>query len=161
MDGLPPIRKLTPTTCPYCGVGCGVLAAPVLRTAVAEFTAETSIAATLTPVRNDHFGARISVSGLLAGADFSAQIRDVPGEIVVLPRTALDYFGEKFLDSSTPADVAAALGRPVLFATGMSEIVEQLEALAAGATPAGPPVPTATNGIFWAAKRGHRDVAAG
>ena len=28
MDGLPPLRGLTRTTCPYCGVGCGVLAAP-------------------------------------------------------------------------------------------------------------------------------------
>jgi assimilatory nitrate reductase catalytic subunit len=36
MDGLPrppgattpPLRDLTPTTCPYCGVGCGVLAGP-------------------------------------------------------------------------------------------------------------------------------------
>ncbi len=29
MDGMPsPVRKLTRTTCPYCGVGCGVLAGP-------------------------------------------------------------------------------------------------------------------------------------
>ena len=142
-------------------VGCGTLAAPVLAGLFAEFTAETGIPATVQPVRNEHFGARINVSGLLTGADFGAQLRDRPGDVVVLPRTALDYFGRRFLDSSTPADVETALGRPLLFATALSEVVEQLEALAAGADHLDPALPAATNGIFWAGARGHRDVAAG
>ena len=145
----------------HLAVGCGALAAPVLARAFAELTEETGIDATVIPVRNDHFGARINVSGLLTGADFATQLRDAPGDVVVLPRTALDYFGQKFLDSSTPADVEVTLGRPMLYATAISEVVEQLEALAAGAAPAGPALPAATNGIFWSAQRGHRDVAAG
>jgi hypothetical protein len=80
--------------------------------------------------------------------------------VVVLPRTSLDYFGRRFLDSSTPAELEASLGRPVLFATSMSEVVEGLAAIAAGATHLDPALPDATNGIFWA-ERGHRDVAAG
>jgi NifB/MoaA-like Fe-S oxidoreductase len=142
-------------------VGSGLLAAPVLASAIAEFSAQTGIAATVTPVRNDHFGERINVAGLLTGADFAAQLKDVPGDVVVLPRTSLDYFGRRFLDSSTPAELEAALGRPLLFATAMSEVVEGLESLAAGAYTLDPALPTATNGIHWAMRGGHRDVAAG
>ncbi|MGH2603571.1 MAG: DUF512 domain-containing protein, partial [Dehalococcoidia bacterium] len=112
-------------------VGCGTLAAPVLAHAFAEFTEETGITATVTAVRNEHFGGRINVSGLLTGADFTTQLRDAPGDLIVLPRTSLDYFGDRFLDSSTPAEVEAALGRPVLFATSMGEFVESLETIAA------------------------------
>jgi NifB/MoaA-like Fe-S oxidoreductase len=140
-------------------VGCATLAAPVLADAFREFSAMTSIAVTVTPVRNDHFGERINVSGLLTGADFAAQLRDVPGDIVVLPRTALDYFGHRFLDSSTPLEVEESLGRPVIFATSMSEVVELLESVGAGAAHIEPGLPSATNGIFWSPERGHRDVA--
>src|SRR5215211_657215 len=141
-------------------VGCGTLAAPVLAQAFAEFSAETGIPATVVPVRNDHFGERINVSGLLTGADYAAQLRDAPGDLVVLPRTSLDYFGRRFLDSSTPAELEAVLGRPLIFATAISEVVEALEAIAAGADHLDPALPDATNGIFWA-ERGHRDVAVG
>jgi len=136
------------------------IAAPVLARAFAEFSAETGIPATVVPVRNDHFGERINVSGLLTGADYAAQLRDAPGDLVVLPRTSLDYFGRRFLDSSTPAELEAALGRPLVFATAIGEVVEALEAIAAGADHLDPAVPDATNGIFWA-ERGHRDVAVG
>lgn len=142
-------------------VGCGSLAAPVLRDLFAEFTGETGIEATVYPVENVHFGARINVSGLLAGADIAAQLRDVPGDLIVLPRPALDYFGTRFLDSQTPAEVEQAVGRPLLFASALSEVVEGLEQIAQGAGHVDPARPAATNGIFWSAERGHRDVAAG
>jgi putative radical SAM enzyme (TIGR03279 family) len=141
-------------------VGCGTLSAPVLRAAFAEFADETGMPATVVPVRNEHFGERINVSGLLTGADFAAQLQDVPGDLIVLPRTSLDYFGRRFLDSSTPGELEASLGRPLVFATSMSEVVEVLGAIAAGASHLDPSLPGATNGIFWA-ERGHRDVAAG
>jgi putative radical SAM enzyme (TIGR03279 family) len=152
MPALPEVRL---------AVGCGTLSAPVLADAFAGFSELTGIPATVTPVRNEHFGERINVSGLLTGADFAAQLRDVPGDLIVLPRTALDYFGHRFLDSSTPADVEASLGRPLIFATSISEVVEQLTAIAAGAGHLDPALPSATNGIFWSAERGHRDVAIG
>jgi NifB/MoaA-like Fe-S oxidoreductase len=141
-------------------VGCGALTGPVLAGAFGEFSAETGLPATVVPVRNEHFGERINVSGLLTGADFAAQLRDVPGDVIVLPRTSLDYFGRRFLDSSTPLELETALGRPLVFATAMSEVVEALEAIAAGADHLDPALPEVTNGIFWA-ERGHRDVAVG
>jgi NifB/MoaA-like Fe-S oxidoreductase len=141
-------------------VGGGTLAAPVLTEAFRQFSTETGMPVTVVPVRNDHFGERINVSGLLTGADFSAQFRDVPADVIVLPRTSLDYFGRRFLDSSTPQDLESRLGRPLVFATAMSEVVEALEAIASGAEHLDPALPDVTNGIFWAA-RGHRDVAAG
>jgi putative radical SAM enzyme (TIGR03279 family) len=146
---LPPVRLV---------VRCGTLIAPVLERLFAEFSAETGIAATVTPVPNAHFGERINVSGLLTGGDFAARLASVDGDLLVLPRTALDYFGRRFLDSSTPAELERTLGRPVLFATALSEVVEGLTALATGTARLDPALPAATNGIFWAAGRGHRDV---
>jgi len=142
-------------------IGCATLIAPTLTRLFAEFSLETGIEARVVPVRNDHFGERINVSGLLTGADYAAQLHDQPGDLVVLPRTSLDYFGRRFLDSSTPAELESALGRPVVFATMLSEVVEALDTLASGAPHLDPALPAATNGIFWAEGRGHRDVAVG
>jgi NifB/MoaA-like Fe-S oxidoreductase len=118
----------------------------------AELSALTGVGVQVVPVRNEHFGARINVSGLLTGKDIVATLaQEALGEVVLLPRTALDYFGRKFLDDTTPADVECALGRPVLFASALSDVVEQLDRFASGVRPE-PVTPAATNGILWAAR---------
>jgi putative radical SAM enzyme (TIGR03279 family) len=131
-------------------VACGTLIAPVLARLFADFDARLGTRTRVVPVPNRHFGPRINVSGLLVAADVIAALaREAPGDVVVLPRTALDYFGRKFLDDGTPDDVARALGRPVVFASTLREVAEHLPRLARGI--ASPPQHRAvTNGIFWA-----------
>ena len=71
------------------------------------------------PIRNDFFGPRITVSGLLTGQDIVAQLKDTPlGEAVLLPGNLLRSGEETLLDDLTVSDLQAALGRPVLATDG-------------------------------------------
>ena len=45
------------------------------------------------------------------------------GDLVVLPRHALDHAGALFLDGATPDDVSAALATPIAFASTMSDLL--------------------------------------
>ena len=125
-------------------IACGRLIGPVLTRLTAEFAAETGLEATVHPVTNTLFGERVNVSGLLSGADYVRTLADTDADLVLLPRTSLDYFGERFLDSMTVAEVEAGIGAPVAFATSLSEA---FEALREG--PHRPEAASAPNGAFW------------
>ena len=103
-------------------LACGTLIAPTLSRLASELTSLTGIEARVVPVENRFFGPRVTVSGLLTAADIieSLRGRDL-GDLVVLPRHALDHAGALFLDDATPDDVSAALATPVAFASTMSE----------------------------------------
>ena len=125
-------------------IACGTLIGPVLTRLTEEFSAETGIEASVHPVRNTLFGERVNVSGLLSGKDFVRTLGGSDADLVLLPRTSLDYFGERFLDSMTVAEVEEGIGSPVAFATSLSEA---FEALRAG--PHAPEPAAAPNGAFW------------
>ena len=65
-------------------------------------------------IRNDFFGERITVSGLITGQDLVAQLdgKDL-GEAVLLPDCMLKSDEDIFLDDMTLAEVASALQVPV------------------------------------------------
>jgi putative radical SAM enzyme (TIGR03279 family) len=108
-------------------LACGVLVAPTLSAMALEFASLTGTDVHVAPVENRLFGPRVTVSGLLAGADIVASLRDRDlGELVVLPRNALDHAGALFLDDATPDDVSAALATPVAFASTLSDLLRLL-----------------------------------
>ncbi|MDB5079135.1 MAG: hypothetical protein JWP00_1059 [Chloroflexi bacterium] len=89
----------------------------------------------LLTVVNKTLGRTVTVAGLLTGKDVIAALqaleasgRDL-GEVIYLPQVMLDKkgYGARFLDDLTPADVETALGRPVVMASVMSEVWEDLE----------------------------------
>ena len=125
-------------------MACGRLIGPVLERLTAEFAAETGIEASVHPVTNTLFGERVNVSGLLSGDDFVRTLAGIEADLVLLPRTSLDYFGERFLDSMTVAEVEAGIGAPVAFATSLSEAFEAIQA-----GPQAPEPASAPNGVFW------------
>ena len=125
-------------------IACGRLIGPVLTRLTAEFAAETGIEASVHPVTNTLFGERVNVSGLLSGADYVRTLAGTEADLVLLPRTSLDYFGERFLDSMTVAEVTEGIGAPVAFATSLSEA---FDALREG--PHAPEPGVAPNGAFW------------
>ncbi len=125
-------------------MACGRLIGPVLERLTEEFAAETGIEASVHPVTNTLFGERVNVSGLLSGDDFVRTLAGVEADLVLLPRTSLDYFGERFLDSMTVAEVEAGIGAPVAFATSLSEAFEAIQA-----GPQAPEPASAPNGVFW------------
>ena len=92
-----------------------------------EMATLTSIDAAVVPVENRFWGPRVTVSGLLTAGDIAAALRKAPrADLVALPRTSLDYAGQRFLDDGTPQDIEEAAGTPILFADNLSELLRHL-----------------------------------
>ncbi|MGI8552370.1 MAG: DUF512 domain-containing protein [Dehalococcoidia bacterium] len=136
-------------------IASGILIAPTLARMAEEVSAVTGMKIRVTPVENSLFGESIRVSGLLGAGDFIGTLRPgVLGDVVFLPRNALDYFGHHFLDDGTPADVERVLGRPVAFATTWSELLDQLREMQRGIDRFLTSPNRSTNGKFWAISPG-------
>ncbi len=125
-------------------IGTANLIAPTLARVAAEFSEMTGADVRVQGVTNTVFGERVNVSGLVCGKDYVEQLASLPGDIVILPRPSLDYFGEKFLDSMTIDEAGAALGRPLAFAAFWSDVLDILEH-----GPRRPGPNEAPNGAFW------------
>ncbi len=128
---------------------CGTLIAPTLTRLGTEFESATGVSITVHAVENAFFGPRVNVSGLLTAGDIERHLRGVAlGDLVMMPRYALDYTGAKFLDDRTPAELQSALGVPIAFASTLREALqivgEPLESDVTGAS-----VGTTTNGKSW------------
>ena len=62
------------------------------------------------PIRNDFFGERITVAGLITGQDLIAQLKGKDlGEVLIIPETMLRFGEEVFLDDITVSQVESAL----------------------------------------------------
>jgi putative radical SAM enzyme (TIGR03279 family) len=130
-------------------LAAATLIAPTLDRLGRELAVAAGIDVTTRAVENRYFGSRVNVSGLLVSEDILDALRGhALGDLVVLPRYALDYTGNRFLDDAAPDDVQRALGVPVAFATTMSDVLrilgEPLESGVIGAVPN-----AATNGKAW------------
>ena len=125
-------------------LACGTLIAPVLERLAAELCAETGIAASVHAVPNALFGERVNVSGLLPGEGLTRALAGVEADLAALPRTSLDYFGERFLDGLTAEESTARLPMPAAFVSTLGEVVAALRE-----GPAAPGPASAPNGAFW------------
>ncbi len=91
----------------------GELAAPVLEPVAARLARIENLDVQLASVRNDYFGATVTVAGLLTGQDLAAQLSgyDRAGmcadRVFLIPDVALR--GDRFLDDWTVADLEQAL----------------------------------------------------
>ena len=99
---------------------CGLLAAPYierLSRMITEAFPGTEIR--VSPIRNDFFGERITVTGLLTCRDIIRQLKERQdrgeelGEELLLPVTVLRRGEEVFLDDLTTEDLVQAVGLPV------------------------------------------------
>jgi putative radical SAM enzyme (TIGR03279 family) len=122
--GLP--AKLPPAT-----LACGTLIAPVLGDIVAELNELAAAGWRLVPVANELLGSVTTVSGLLAGRDVIAALRQEAGslgDLVLLPRAM--FTGRYGASSALPgttlddlhiSDIEASLGVPVRMAGTLSD----------------------------------------
>jgi NifB/MoaA-like Fe-S oxidoreductase len=79
---------------------CGTLIAPVLEDLGRRLTAITGREFVVVPVVNSLMGPRVSVSGLLAGRDFASALPPLKdGDVVLVPRRAVEASGRFFLDN--------------------------------------------------------------
>jgi putative radical SAM enzyme (TIGR03279 family) len=129
----------------------GTLAAPVLASIASELEGLTGVRCRVVPVENTVFGARVNVAGLVNGCDWRDALAGCDEDLIVLPRTTLDYFGERFLDGISTAEMSDALGKPVLYASQWSEIWDAVSGNSVGRVRN-----VATNGAMWSAGREER-----
>ncbi len=96
-------------------IASGVSASPFMKMLAQEFMEKypkTEIE--VVPIRNDFFGEKITVSGLITGQDLVAQLkgRDL-GDKVLIPSNMLRSGEETFLDDMTLTEVRQTLQVPV------------------------------------------------
>ena len=99
-----------------CTIVVGMAAADLYRDLMGRLEAKfPGIEAVVAPIRNDFFGERITVSGLLTGQDLIAQLtgRDL-GAGILITSDMLRSGEDVFLDDLTVADVERGLGKPVV-----------------------------------------------
>ena len=94
----------------------GRLAAPFLRQMAEEFMAEfPGYEVEVVDIRNDFFGERITVSGLITAQDLVAQAKERDlGNSIAIPCNMLRSGERVFLDDQTVEDVESALQVPVI-----------------------------------------------
>lgn len=106
---------------------CGTAIAALLGEILTDLAEAGGPRVDLVPVENSLFGATVTVSGLLGGADVVDALRRVdPGDLVVLPRAMLDSEGALTLDGESPGSLEEKLKRPVRFAGTISEMMRLL-----------------------------------
>ena len=93
----------------------GELAAPFIREMCRKLEEKfPKIHTHVYAIRNDFFGERITVSGLVTGQDLIAQLKDQPlGERLLLPQNMLRAGEEVFLDDVTLEELKKTLQVPV------------------------------------------------
>ena len=93
-------------------VATGKLAAPFIQQYMKLIQEKfPNIKVNVYTIRNDFFGERITVSGLITGADLREQLKDKElGEKILIPCTMLRSGEDVFLDDLTVDDIREALG---------------------------------------------------
>lgn len=100
---------------PHCiDVVCGTSAEKILTPLLAGFSVP-NLTVRVVAVENKFFGSDVTVTGLLTGGDILTALQTLPGPRtgVIIPGVALRKGEQVFLDNTTPAALAAALGVPV------------------------------------------------
>lgn len=110
-------------------VATGRLAAPFIEKLCGEFMEKfPKIQIQVYPIRNDFFGERITVSGLITGQDLIAQLQDKElGECLFIPQNMVRQQERDFLDDITIPQVESALQVKVdIVKSSGQEFVKQL-----------------------------------
>ncbi|HZU14234.1 MAG TPA: DUF512 domain-containing protein [Chloroflexota bacterium] len=115
-------RENPPRTGRSATLVCAEMIGDCLQRLVANWAALTGADVDLTVLSNSFFGPRVRVSGLLTGRDIIANADRYRGDLVVLPTVMLDKTGSRTIDGMTPAELEAALGKPITFAGYLSEV---------------------------------------
>ncbi len=90
----------------------GMLAAPLMQEIVDKLKERwPMVNCTVLPVRNDFFGERITVAGLVTGGDLIKQLNAIPhGQRLLIPECMLRFENDLFLDNVSVEDVEAQCG---------------------------------------------------
>jgi putative radical SAM enzyme (TIGR03279 family) len=115
---------------PTVSLVCGEMIGECLGGLAEEWASLSGGEAQMCVTSNTFFGSRVRVSGLLTGGDIVRNASRYKGDVVVLPTVMLDKTGSRTIDGVTPLELSKAVGKPVRFASYMSE-VDQIALVAA------------------------------
>lgn len=108
---------------PNLTVVTGKAAAPLLEQAVNKIHSCGAARIKMAIVPNIFFGERVSVSGLLTGADIMAALEGKdPGDAVIIAGNLLKDQSSRFLDDMNVGELEKKLGVPLLTASGPREM---------------------------------------
>jgi NifB/MoaA-like Fe-S oxidoreductase len=114
--------------CQRATIVTGELFAPTMRETAQALSETIGVDLAVTPVVNDFLGDTVTVAGLIGGGDLLRQLAGKRiGDRVLAPGRALDQRGERFLDGVTVADVARAVGAPVVAGREFADLLRALE----------------------------------
>jgi NifB/MoaA-like Fe-S oxidoreductase len=94
-----------------------------------------NLRARVATVENAFFGSVVTVSGLLTARDILRAAQAKEGELLFVPRAALDGEGEVFLDGMTLREFREETPATVVVAGTIAEVVRALQAHAAAPQP--------------------------
>ncbi len=117
-------------------LACATLIAPTFEQIAVEMCAVPNLRARVATVENAFFGSVVTVSGLLTGRDILRAAQAKEGEILFVPRAALDGEGEVFLDGMTLRELREETPATVVVAGTIAEVVQALQAHATTPQPA-------------------------
>ena len=112
-----------------CAIATGRLAAPFIRKLCQEFMEKfPKVTVHVYEIRNDFFGEKITVSGLITGQDLMAQLKEQPlGSHLLLPQNMVRAEEQDFLDDVTVAQLSDALQVKVdIVKSSGQDLVKQL-----------------------------------
>jgi NifB/MoaA-like Fe-S oxidoreductase len=115
---------------------CATLIGPTLERIAHEMSQVKNLSVRTHVVTNSLFGPVITVSGLLGGRDLMASAAETglgSGDLIFIPRVALDDAGHAFLDGATLADLRASTDATVVPVRTMPDVVNAILA-SAGST---------------------------
>ncbi len=107
-------------------IACGMLIADTMRQQVERVNEHTGSRLTVVPIVNSFFGSEINVSGLLTGGLVrDALLDDTTSGPVFVSEHMLSKRTQTFLDDMHVEDLQQALGRPVVSAAYLSQVLQQ------------------------------------
>jgi NifB/MoaA-like Fe-S oxidoreductase len=108
-------------------IACGILIAPTMQRLVDEINQRVGARLRVVPIVNSFLGPEISVSGLLTGGlirdTFATESANDP---VFISETMVSKRTQTFLDDLSIEDLTSALGRPVVAADYLSQVLQYL-----------------------------------
>lgn len=100
-----------------CSIATGVLAAPMLEEAASKIKDKfPNVNVNVYAIRNDFFGEKITVAGLITGRDLLNQLKHRPlGDKLVLTKNMLRWGETVFLDDMLTTELEEGLNVPIKF----------------------------------------------
>lgn len=110
-------------------IACGTLIGPTMARVAEEIGQASGVALDVVPVENTFFGGEINISGLLTGGELVRAFADRPGaDPVCISATMVSRRTFTLLDDMRLDELKTALGRDVIVADHLSDVLDELAA---------------------------------